>query len=109
MKPSICCLTFSDNHGNRINLIHKADNVTFLSPNLSIDPLPISDIEEREAHKRRFRFKCLKEVEEKYAADEASFLIVFVGLVDMGLLMIYAGACPDSTLSFASSMLDSRI
>jgi hypothetical protein len=40
---------------------------------LSIDPLPISDIEEREAHKRRFRFRRLKEVEEKYAADETWF------------------------------------
>lgn len=42
---------------------------------VSIGSFPISDIEERETQKRRFRFRCLKEVEEKYAADETWFYI----------------------------------
>ena len=51
------------------------DGIIKIGPStvLSIDSLPISDIEGREAHKRRLRFRRLKEVEEKYAADETWF------------------------------------
>jgi len=45
------------------------------STDLSIDPIPISDIEERAAEKRKLRFKCLTEVEKRYAADETWFYI----------------------------------
>ena len=45
------------------------------STDLLINPNPISDIEEAETQKRRLRFRRLKEVEEKYAADETWFYI----------------------------------
>lgn len=45
------------------------------STDLSIGSIPLSDIEDSETQKRRLRFKRLKKVEKKYAADETWFYI----------------------------------
>jgi len=45
------------------------------STDISIDPFPAGNTKEREALKRRYRFRSLKDIEKEYAAEETWFYI----------------------------------